>query len=53
MFVPEKEHSRTGIVQLVHLVEVRHFRHVNQVADGEVLHFLSYLEDCLKKDATT
>lgn len=35
---PEKEHDGTGVVQLVHLVEVRHLCDVDQVDDGKVFY---------------
>lgn len=40
MFVSEEEHHGAGIVQLVHLVEVRHLRDVDQIDDCKVFHFL-------------
>lgn len=35
---PEEEHDGAGVVQLIHLVEVRHFGDVHQVDDCKVLH---------------
>lgn len=40
VLVAEEEHHRARIVQLVHLVEVRHLGNVDQIDDSEVLHFL-------------
>ena len=40
MLVAEEEHDGAGVVQLVHLVEVRHLRDVHQVDDAEVLHLV-------------
>jgi hypothetical protein len=36
VLVAKKEHDGAGIVQLIHLVEVRHLRYVHQVDDTEV-----------------
>jgi len=40
MFVPEKEHDRTRIVQFVHLVEVWDFIDINEVEDGKIFAFV-------------
>lgn len=36
--LPKKEHDSARVVQLVHLVEIWHFRDVHKVNDGKVLH---------------
>lgn len=36
--LPEKEHDGAGVVQLVHLIEIRHFCDVHQVNDSKILY---------------
>lgn len=36
--LPKEEHDSAGVVQLVHLVKVRHFCDVHQVNDSEILY---------------
>ena len=38
VLVPVEEHDGTGVVELVHLVEVGHLGDVHQVGGGKVLH---------------
>ncbi len=42
VLVPEEEHDRAGVVQLVHLVEVGHLSDVHKINDSEVLHLFGY-----------
>lgn len=37
MLIPEEEHERDGVVELVHLLEVRDLVEIADVDDGEVL----------------
>lgn len=39
---PVEEHECTGVIQLVHLVEIRHLGNVDEVHDGEVLHLFMH-----------
>jgi hypothetical protein len=40
MFIAEEEHHRTGIVKLVHFVEIRDFVYIDEIEDGKVLAFV-------------
>lgn len=46
VLVPEEEHQRHSIVELVHLLEVRHLVDIADVDDGEVLYAVGdFVED--------
>lgn len=41
MFIPEEEHDGDGVVQLIHLVEIRHFVDIAKIDDSEVFDLVS------------
>lgn len=42
VLVPEEEHYRTGIVQLVHFIEVGHLCYIYQIDNSKIFHLFSY-----------
>lgn len=38
MALPEKEHDGAGVIQLIHLVKVRHFCDVHQINDSKIFY---------------
>lgn len=44
--LPEKEHDGAGVVQLVHLIEIRHFCDVHQVNDSKILYLEKKVNIC-------
>jgi len=42
LLVAEEEHDGAGVIQLIHVVEVRHFGDIDKVDDSEVLHRLCH-----------
>ncbi len=48
MLVAIEKHARTWIIQLVHLIKVRHLSDVNQIDDGKVFYFLGNFKKNLK-----
>lgn len=45
---PEKEHDGAGVVQLVHLVEIRHFCDVHQINDSKILYLGKFIKQLCK-----
>ena len=46
--LPKEEHYSTGVVQLVHLVEVRDLADIDEVDDAKVLHLRNKVARRLK-----
>jgi len=42
MLVPIEEHHRDWVIQLVHLVEIRHLGDIAEIDNGEVLDLLTH-----------
>ncbi len=37
MFIPKEKHQRNRIIQLIHLLEIRHLIQITDVKHGEIL----------------